>query len=380
MPQDIVRITVLLASTSEVNRERAAVRLAVEEINRTSGEREGWVLTVKGWETHTRPAEGRAQAVINTQIGPTDIFLGILWTRIGTSTGKAISGTVEEYDEVRKRRARSRAHVKPSVLFYFKTQARKPADIDPDQWKAVIDFKARVFKNSLAREFETTREFEGLIRAHLTAEAHEIAGAHRTAANRTTSTSRSVATGPKSKPSPRKTAPITRARAEPTKSEAKPKRKRRTSKPKLDVPTIVTDRDRAAYVERAARSVRTHFEKAARVFNRAHANARIVCSRPDGAGGASLVAEAFKDGASIVRIRVRAETDARYGSRPALVYEKGYAGYGSDTFHIEQRVHLVGGSESPSFENPDIFNWSAASVQPLDVARTFWKRLTDALR
>ncbi len=356
------------------------MRRAVEEINRTSGEREGWVLTVKGWETHTRSAEGRAQAVITRQIGPTDIFLGVLWTRIGTPTGKAVSGTVEEYDEVRKRRARSRAKVKPSVMFYFKTKARKPADIDPKQWQAVIDFKARVFKNSLAREFETTREFEGLIREHLTAEAHEIVSAHRTPANRTTYESRSAFTNPKSKPSPRKTGATKRPPVESTKSEAKPKRKRRPSKPKLDVPTIVTDRDRAAYVEKAARSVRTHFERAASTFNRTHANARIVCSRPDGAQGASLIAEAFKDDESILRIRVRAETDSRYGSRPALLYEKGYAGYGANSFHTEQRVHLSQQDGTPGFETPDPMDWRLQAIQPLGVARIFWKRLTDTLK
>ena len=75
MPKDSLQITILLASPGDVPKERKAVREAAEEINIVTGEDEGFHLVVKGWETHTRPAAGRAQGNINTQIGPTDIFL-----------------------------------------------------------------------------------------------------------------------------------------------------------------------------------------------------------------------------------------------------------------------------------------------------------------
>ncbi len=142
MPKDSLQITVLLASPGDVERERAAVRRAAEEVNRTSGEGQGFHLVVKGWETHTRPAAGRAQGNVNEQIGPTDIFLGIMWHRLGSPTGEAPSGTVEEYERARQRNVRSRAKRKPSVMFYFRsTLPRKSSAFDPDQYKAVQAFK-----------------------------------------------------------------------------------------------------------------------------------------------------------------------------------------------------------------------------------------------
>ena len=40
---------------------------------------------------------GRPQGIINKQIGEYDIFIGMMWKRFGTPTGKAGSGTEEEF-------------------------------------------------------------------------------------------------------------------------------------------------------------------------------------------------------------------------------------------------------------------------------------------
>ena len=50
------------------------------------------------WESHCNPGVGsNVQSVINEQIGPTDIYVGIMWKRFGTPTGRAGSGTEEEF-------------------------------------------------------------------------------------------------------------------------------------------------------------------------------------------------------------------------------------------------------------------------------------------
>ena len=52
------------------------------------------------WETDTFPSIGKdAQSIINEQIGDDyDIFVGLMWTRFGTPTPRAGSGTEEEFN------------------------------------------------------------------------------------------------------------------------------------------------------------------------------------------------------------------------------------------------------------------------------------------
>ena len=62
-------------------------------------------LELLRWETSTRPGIGsEPQDIINSQIGDEyDVFIGILWGRIGSPTSKADSGTLEEFERARAR-------------------------------------------------------------------------------------------------------------------------------------------------------------------------------------------------------------------------------------------------------------------------------------
>jgi hypothetical protein len=74
------------------------------------------VLELVRWETHVHPDLGLdAQKVVNDQIGDYDIFVGVMWKRLGTQTTTAGSGTEEEF-----RRAYERWQKESlPVLFYF---------------------------------------------------------------------------------------------------------------------------------------------------------------------------------------------------------------------------------------------------------------------
>ena len=65
------------------------------------------------WETHTAPEYNtRPQEVINRMIvDECDLLVGVFWTRIGTPTGVADSGSFEEIERVA-------AAGKP-VMFFF---------------------------------------------------------------------------------------------------------------------------------------------------------------------------------------------------------------------------------------------------------------------
>ena len=64
------------------------------------------MLLPVGWETHATPAMGdRPQAIINKQIlAGCDLLVAVFWTRLGSPTGAAASGTVEEIEEHLQRR------------------------------------------------------------------------------------------------------------------------------------------------------------------------------------------------------------------------------------------------------------------------------------
>src|SRR4051812_16837170 len=91
-------LRVFLASPGDVGEERARMDRVVSSLNRTMGDSEDAVIDLVRWETRAWPGFGEdAQAVINRELEPGDIFVGILWRRIGTATKRSVSGTLEEF-------------------------------------------------------------------------------------------------------------------------------------------------------------------------------------------------------------------------------------------------------------------------------------------
>src|ERR1700693_2712688 len=88
----------------------------------------------------------RPQQALNEQlVSKCDILLGMFWTRIGTSTGVAESGTVEEIDEFV-------AASKPALL-YFSRRPVDPTKIDTKQLNRLKAFKKHTLTNALTGEF-----------------------------------------------------------------------------------------------------------------------------------------------------------------------------------------------------------------------------------
>src|SRR5215469_2313665 len=89
---------VLIASPSDMPEERQIATEGINEWNALHASDEGVVLLPVKWETHAMPETGvRPQAAINRQlVAECDLLLGMFWSKLGTSTGVAESGTVEE--------------------------------------------------------------------------------------------------------------------------------------------------------------------------------------------------------------------------------------------------------------------------------------------
>src|SRR3954469_2463507 len=138
---------VLIASPSDLAEERLAATEAINDWNAQHAAAESVVLLPVKWETHALPqASIRPQAAINAQlVTDSDILLGLFWTKLGTSTGVAESGTVEEIDQFV-------AAEKPAML-YFSTRPIDPNKIDLRQHRKLRNFKALTYKKALTGGF-----------------------------------------------------------------------------------------------------------------------------------------------------------------------------------------------------------------------------------
>lgn len=163
MSYDAVVYQVLIASPSDVTEEREAISKAIHSWNADNSLALKIVLLPIKWETHSTPGLfERPQAMLNKQlVEPSDILVGIFWTRIGTGTGASESGTIEEIDEFKKAN-------KP-ILTYF-SQKPIPHDADLIQLEKVRKFKTKIMNNQLGLidSFSSTSELEDKLDRHLT--------------------------------------------------------------------------------------------------------------------------------------------------------------------------------------------------------------------
>jgi len=166
MPQ-VEKIKIFLASPSDVKKERSYVVEVINEINRTIASK-GVILEVVSSE-HTFPGYAQdGQSVLNKQIGAMkeyDIFLGIMWSRAGTATPRAESGTIEEFQ--RAVRAKKN-HNQPEIWFYFrKLEAHLETTEKLQQAQKVVAFKKKVQPKALIRDYNNPSHFRDLFRENL---------------------------------------------------------------------------------------------------------------------------------------------------------------------------------------------------------------------
>lgn len=92
-------LRVLIASPSDVQKERDEIETAIFEWNTRFAEDMQIILLPSRWEKDVVPAYGGtdAQQVINEQlVNKCDILIGVFWAKLGTPTTRHSSGTLEE--------------------------------------------------------------------------------------------------------------------------------------------------------------------------------------------------------------------------------------------------------------------------------------------
>lgn len=161
MPFNSTMLKVLIASPSDLSEERDAAEAAIHEWNAVNAEEEGVALLPVRWETSVFPlANNRPQAEINRQIvDGSDILIGLFWTRMGTATGVATSGTVEEIDRF--------AAAKKPTMVYFSQRLVDPTTLDLAQLGALTDFKKETYAASLTGSFKSPDDLRHQLYKHL---------------------------------------------------------------------------------------------------------------------------------------------------------------------------------------------------------------------
>lgn len=159
--QNVRLFRCLLISPGDVTDDREAVARAVEQWNAHAGKSLEARIDLVRWEVHGVPdASGAPQAILNRQlVDECDCAVALFWTRLGTPTASFPSGSIEEIERMRARRAR--------VLMYFKN-APLPADSDLKQVEAVRAFREKMKKESLLGEYGSSTEVASLVERHLT--------------------------------------------------------------------------------------------------------------------------------------------------------------------------------------------------------------------
>lgn len=175
-------ITIFIASPGDIGFERDAAAKIVNELNYALtiiAPEKNTRLDLKQWKTHIHPDMGRAQGVINRQIGSYDILIGLMWKRFGTSTEAAGSGTEEEFRLAYESWQRDG---RPRIMFYF---CQEPYTMlckdDVDQLGKVISFRSELASKGLVWEYSRHDEFPDILRTHLLQVIGELLSEGRTA-------------------------------------------------------------------------------------------------------------------------------------------------------------------------------------------------------
>src|ERR1700683_3788122 len=168
MAYDSRTYRILIASPSDVDEEREIAVRVIQEWNNLYSYSRNVVLLPLRWETHTGPGYGtRPQEVIDRAIVENcDLLLGIFWTRIGTPTGAAESGTLEEIERVAKAG-------KP-VMLYFSKVGADPDGLDFAQCERLKSFKQRTYANGLTESFKSQIDFHDKLTRQLELKVRDL--------------------------------------------------------------------------------------------------------------------------------------------------------------------------------------------------------------
>lgn len=154
------QIRLFVASSGDVRAEREVMKRIVNQLDHRYDQ---WGLDIQlvAYEDDVIPDYGMdAQEVVNRNVrfDLIDIFIGIIWRRIGTPTKRAMSGTVEEVNIAMSMKQQTG---RPwYIMFFLCDRPFQPSNNDEAyQYEEAKKFRKWIEQRVLAKAYKTSEEF-----------------------------------------------------------------------------------------------------------------------------------------------------------------------------------------------------------------------------
>ncbi|WP_203840789.1 hypothetical protein [Winogradskya humida] len=161
-------LQILIASPGDVQTERQILTEVMHEWNAINSRDRRLVLLPLRWEMDTAPEMNASpQVSINRQIvDQCDMAIGVFWTRLGTPTASAVSGTAEEIGRV--------GDAGKPVMLYFSRAKADLDSLDLAEYSRLKEFKDRTYPEGLNESYESIAEFRTKISRQLAIKIMEV--------------------------------------------------------------------------------------------------------------------------------------------------------------------------------------------------------------
>ncbi len=159
--QKIGLVKLTLCGPTDVYKEMTLAREIIATWNCQHGEESGFWVKHQHWSTDTYPdARETGQGAINKQIvDEAQIVVAIFWSRIGTPTKSAESGTLEEINRAMESGKK--------VLVYFSDLEPLPANADRSQLERLWNFRQQLRAAKSCWTFRSRAQFRDDFANHL---------------------------------------------------------------------------------------------------------------------------------------------------------------------------------------------------------------------
>ncbi len=160
-----------LCGPGDVAKEIQIAQEVITAWNLQHGEARGFFLKHQHWSTDTHPdLRDRPQGVVNGQIiDGADVIVAVFWSRFGSPTGAADSGTQEEIERGVK--------LGRKVMVYFSDLEPMPAAARQDQIERLARFRQELRPRGLCWSFQSRQQFRELFTRHLALAVNELTAA-----------------------------------------------------------------------------------------------------------------------------------------------------------------------------------------------------------
>ena len=166
--KSLVLVKLALCGPSDVEKEIGYAQKIIDDWNRINAEAREVTIKHFHWSADTFPdaAQSGQNAVNQQMINDAQIIVAIFWSRIGTPTAAAESGTVEE---IRRGIAQNR-----KVLVYFSNLEPLPPSADESQVEKLWNFRQGLRATSSCWSFQSRSQFREDFTTHLALAMNEF--------------------------------------------------------------------------------------------------------------------------------------------------------------------------------------------------------------